>query len=103
MFAIHDGLLLKSGDETIEVWFPGASHSPDNTTVYFRSKRVLFGGCAVKSIDSTNLGNTFDADIENWPTAIDALIRRYPDVDLVIPCHGNPGDRALLYHTRSLF
>ncbi|HOO93078.1 MAG TPA: MBL fold metallo-hydrolase, partial [Opitutales bacterium] len=49
VFAIHDGLLLKSGDETIEVWFPGASHSPDNTTVYFYSKKILFGGCAVKS------------------------------------------------------
>lgn len=103
VFAIHDGLLLKSGDETIEVWFPGASHSPDNTTVYFRSKRVLFGGCAVKSIDSTNLGNTFDADTENWPDAVDALIQRYPEATLLIPGHGQQGDRKLLFHTRSLF
>lgn len=103
VFAIHDGLLLKSGDETIEVWFPGASHSPDNTTVYFHSKKILFGGCAVKSADSNNLGNTFDADIENWPNAIDALIQRYPEATLVVPGHGKQGDRKLLFHTRSLF
>lgn len=103
VYPLEDGLRLKSGEEAIEVWFPGASHSPDNTTVYFHSKKLLFGGCAVKSADSTNLGNTFDADLENWPVAIDALIQRYPDATLVIPEHGTPGDRRLLFHTRSLF
>ena len=103
VFAIHDGLLLKSGEETIEVWFPGASHSPDNTTVYFHSKKLLFGGCAVKSANSTNLGNTFDADTENWPNAINGLIQRYPEATLIVPGHGQHGDRKLLYHTLSLF
>ncbi|MBN2233766.1 MAG: MBL fold metallo-hydrolase [Opitutales bacterium] len=103
VFPLQDGLLLKSGEETIEVWYPGASHSPDNTTVYFHSKKLLFGGCAVKSADSTKLGNTFDADIDNWPNAIDALIQRYPEATLVIPGHGKQGDRSLLFHTRSLF
>lgn len=102
VFPLEDGLRLRSGEETIEVWFPGASHSPDNTTVYFPSKHLLFGGCAVKSANSINLGNTFDADLESWPVAIDGLIHRYPDATLVIPGHGTPGDRNLLFHTRDL-
>lgn len=71
------------------VWVPGA--------------RVLFGGCAIRSPTFPGRGNTADADQEHWPVAIAQVRDRYPDVGIVVPGHGPPGDSALLTHTIELF
>ena len=31
----------------VDVFFPGAAHTPDNVVVWVRGSRILFGGCAV--------------------------------------------------------
>ena len=46
-----------------EIYYPGPSHSKDNLMVYFPDKKLLFGGCAVKSMNSKSLGFTGDADL----------------------------------------
>ena len=51
---------------------------------------------------STSLGNTREADVASWPGAMIALQNRYPDVQLVLPGHGEPGTVALLTHTVEL-
>lgn len=101
-YKIADGLRLKRGNMSFEVYFPGASHSPDNVVVYIPEINLLFGGCMVKSLSSTNLGFTGDAILEEWPVSISKLITRYEAAKLVIPHHGMWGDRSLLYHTITL-
>ena len=64
--------------------------------------RVLFGGCAVKSADATDLGFVGDADLAHWPDAMRALQKRYASAAIVVPGHGDPGDGALLQHTLDL-
>lgn len=87
----------------IEIYFPGASHSPDNLVVYFPQKRVLFGGCMVKSLESTDLGNTADADLEEWPKSVNRVLERYKDkADIIVPGHGKCGNSDLLVHTIEL-
>ena len=97
--------LRKPGDAefvgSVEVFYPGPAHSPDNIVVWVPSARVLFGGCAVKSVDS-NLGNLADADTRAWPDAIHRVMERYHQAEVVVPGHGAEGGRELLTHTLEL-
>ena len=90
------------GDETIEIYYPGETHTQDNSVVYFAGKNILFGGCMVKSLNSKNLGFTADANLDEWPKSIQKVIERYTGDIIVIPGHGNWGNSALLFHTLSL-
>jgi len=89
-------------DQSIEVFYPGAGHSSDNIVVWLPEHQLLFGGCLVKSLNSKTLGYTGDADIEQWPRSIQKLITRYPNVQRVVPGHGQVGDVKLLLHTQNL-
>jgi len=86
----------------VEVFFPGAAHSPDNLVVYVPSARVLFGGCAVFEASRKSAGNTADANLDEWPASINRIQQRYPEAEIVIPGHGIPGGPALLQHTISV-
>ena len=87
---------------SVEAFFPGHAHSPDNIMVWVPSERVLFGGCAVKSADATSLGNLHDADTRAWPDAIRRAMERYPTAEIVVPGHGAEGGKELLTHTLEL-
>jgi beta-lactamase class D len=102
VFSIHEGLQLSLGEEQIDVFFPGPSHSPDNLVVYFPKRQVLFGGCMIKSLASKNLGFTGDADLQEWPKSVQKVLERYPDARIVVPGHGKYGDKQLLHHTLAL-
>ena len=102
VFNIHDGLQLPLGNEHIEVYFPGPSHSSDNVVVYFPTRKVLFGGCMIKSLESKNLGFTGDADLAEWPKSVRKVLEKYKDSKIVVPGHGKYGDIRLLHHTLQL-
>jgi metallo-beta-lactamase class B len=89
------------GKTSIETFYPGRGHSPDNIVVWVNAQKVLFGGCLVKSTESKGLGNIADATISEWPVTIQQLVERYPGAVFVIPGHfgwkGNP-----LKHTLGL-
>ena len=98
LFDLHKGLELKFGDEVVQIYYPGPSHSPDNVVVYFPARKVLFGGCMV--IGWNGVGNRSDADMEAWPESIRNL-RRF-DAELIVPGHGDRLDPGLLDHTIEL-
>jgi glyoxylase-like metal-dependent hydrolase (beta-lactamase superfamily II) len=85
--------------DKIEVFYPGAGHSPDNVVVWMPKQGILFGGCFVKP---KNLGNLSDAVIEAWPESAEKLISRYGNAKIVVPGHGKAGDVSLLGRTRDL-
>ena len=72
-------------------------------TVYFPDKKVLFGGCAVKSAQTKNLGFTGDAVMSQWPVSLNKILERYKDAAVVVPGHGEAGGVELIRHTLSLF
>lgn len=103
VFPIGKGLLLKKGKLSFDAYFPGESHTPDNLIVYIKELNLLFGGCMIKSLESTNLGFTGDANMNEWPKSVKKVQDKYTDARWVIPHHGNWGDRSLLQHTLNLF
>lgn len=90
------------GGQRFEVYFPGGGHTLDNVVVYLPQQKILFGGCLVKDLQATTLGNTADADLKSWPFTIQNLQQRYPKAKTVVPSHGPWGDRSLLSHTLKL-
>ncbi|AEV33639.1 Zn-dependent hydrolase, glyoxylase [Owenweeksia hongkongensis DSM 17368] len=101
-FVFHSDTTFLLDDSPIQTFYPGEAHSPDNIVCYLPNEKVLFGGCMVKSADSKTLGNLSDANLENWPQAINNVIDKYPNLKSVIPGHGKIGETNLLQHTLDL-
>jgi metallo-beta-lactamase class B len=99
LYPLSRGLTLTIGAKSVEVFFPGASHTPDNVVVYFKSRRILFGGCMIKALDAKTPGFVGDADMAAWPISVQKVLERYPETHLVVPGHGTWGDLELLRHT----
>ena len=89
---------------SLVVIYPGPGHTVDNLAVWLPHARVLVGGCAVKSADSTNLGYIGEADLGAWPDSIRRIMAAVPDDGpiVVVPGHGSLGGRELLTHTIAL-
>lgn len=100
--SFKDSLLLDLEGEKILCKFYGAAHSLDNIVIWIPSEKVLFGGCMVKCIPATNLGNTADGDLNQYPVTIKKVLYDYPDAKIVIPGHGPFGGIELLKHTLDL-
>jgi metallo-beta-lactamase class B len=98
-FPIADGLLLEAGPETFEIYYPGESHTVDNTVVFLHRKKILFGGCMILSLQHQRPGFTEHANMNEWPESVKKVSQKFPDCQLVIPGHGPPGDARLLEHT----
>lgn len=98
LFELDKGLQLQFGDEIVQVYYPGPSHSPDNVVVYFPSRKILFGTCMI--IGWEEVGNTADADLEIWPESVRDLARF--DFDVLVPGHSDRLDPGLLEHTIDL-
>jgi metallo-beta-lactamase class B len=94
-----DTLTFDFYGESIECCFFGAGHSFDNITVWMPNKKILFGGCLVKSANSRGLGNLNDAVLADWDTTVKKIMQTYADIEIVVPGHGNLGDIQLLAHT----
>jgi metallo-beta-lactamase class B len=97
-FPIKKGLELKFGDEIFEVYFPGESHTIDNTVVYLHKRKILFGGCMIKGLEYNNPGFTGYANMTEWPVSVEKVINRFQDCRIVIPGHGKEGGKQLLPH-----
>lgn len=97
-----DSLTFNFNGEQIDCRFFGAGHSFDNITVWIPGKKILFGGCLIKSIDSKGLGNLSDAVVNDWDMTVEKVMKNYPEVKTVIPGHGDFGGSELLTHTIEL-
>ena len=98
-FPIEQGLFLEYGNESFEVFFPGESHTVDNTVVYLHSRKILFGGCMIYAERRTRPGYTGHANMDAWPSSLDNVSGKFKSAKLVIPGHGQVGGRELIGHT----
>jgi glyoxylase-like metal-dependent hydrolase (beta-lactamase superfamily II) len=95
LFPLEDGLDLQFGDQNVQVYYPGPSHTLDNIVVYFPDRKILFGGCMILAGDT--IGNAEDADLEAWPKSVRKLERF--EIEVLVPGHGDRFDLGLLNHT----
>ncbi|MEM9013590.1 MAG: subclass B1 metallo-beta-lactamase [Pseudomonadota bacterium] len=88
--------------KTIEAFYPGPGHTRDNIVVYVPDADLVFAGCLMRPGGTRSLGNTTDANVENWASAVRRVRDEYPDASIVIPSHGPMGGRELFDHTIEL-
>ena len=65
-------------------------------------KKILFGGCMVKSLDGGR-GYLGDANLKQWSATISKVKKAFPGAKIVIPGHGDQGGIALLDYTIKMF
>lgn len=97
-----DTLTLKVGDKIVTAKFFGEGHTRDNVVGYFPSENIMFGGCLIKEIDAGK-GYLGDANIANWSMTVEKVKTEYPNAKIVVPGHGNYGNKRLLDYTIKLF
>jgi len=98
IFNLQEGLNLTFAGESVQVYYPGPAHSPDNLVVYFPERKLLFGGCMIVGWEA--IGNTSDADLQAWPASVRNLSQF--EFEIVIPGHGERFDPGLIDHTLAL-
>ncbi len=78
-----DRLTINLGDRTVELIYPGPSHTNDSILVYLPREKVLFAGDVLFTHYHPNLK---DGDIAGWIKALDVLAGI--DAEKIIPGHG---------------
>jgi metallo-beta-lactamase class B len=97
-----DSLLLKVGEEKIIAKFFGEGHTKDNIVGYFPRENVLFGGCLIKELNASK-GYLGDANVADWSSTVEKIKKKYTNVKIIVPGHGQYGDKELLDYTINLF
>lgn len=97
-----DSLILKVGNETVFAKFFGEGHTKDNVVGYFPSENILFGGCLIKELNA-NEGFLGDSNVGAWSSTVERIKKEFPNVRIVVPGHGEYGDKELLDYTINLF
>lgn len=100
--SFKDSLILKVGKEHIVAKFFGEGHTKDNVVGYYPSENILFGGCLIKELEAGK-GYLGDATIAEWSSTVEKVKNAYPNVKIVVPGHGEYGNKALLDYTIKLF
>lgn len=95
-----DGFWLLA--DRIYAYYPGAGHTRDNIVVWLPEEKILFGGCLIRGLSAKGLGNTADASLDEWAHTVQRVVDKFPDVEKVVPGHGEPGGAQLLTHTIEL-
>lgn len=98
----NDIMTLPVGSIKIDLTFFGEGHTRDNILAYVENDKVLFGGCLVKELNAGK-GYLGDANVDEWSKTIEKISEYYPNLQLVIPGHGDAGNKELLNFTSQLF
>jgi len=100
--SFENEISIEIGNETVTARYFGEGHTSYNIVGYVPSENAIFGGCLIKSIDAGK-GNLEDANTTEWPNTVTKLKQTYPNVEIVIPGHGEYGNSALFDYTIELF
>lgn len=100
--AFTDSLILNVGNEKTITKFFGEGHTKDNVVGYFPFENIMFGGCLIKELNA-NKGYLGDANITAWSNTVEKVKKEYPYVKIVVPGHGEFGNKKLLDYTIKLF
>lgn len=82
-----------------QTWYPGPGHTIDNIVIWFPQAKILYGGCLIKSVEDTNLGNLEDANVKQWASSLRRVQKRFPYPAYVIVGHNDWKDKHAIQHT----
>lgn len=98
-FLITKDTLFTTGQYSFQTYYPGPGHAPDNIVIWFEKEKILYGGCLIKSVEATSLGNLADASVKEYATTLKNVENKFKDPKYIIPGHDGWLDTASLKHT----
>lgn len=101
-FLMSKDTVFKVGQYSFQTFYAGQGHTPDNIVIWFEKDKILHGGCLIKSIESTDLGYTGEANTKEWPATIKHIQRKFKEPHFIIPGHGEWLSKESLNHTLKL-
>lgn len=102
-FYFEKDTTFKVGNYQFETYYAGKGHTEDNVVIWFENEKILYGGCLVKSTESSTLGNIADASLDDWEQTLRNVMKKYPKSKFVIPGHfGWANNNGLKYTIKLL-
>lgn len=90
------------GQVPIRCYFPGEGHTSDNIVVWLPNQQILYGGCLVKSVVASGMGNVADANLNEWGNSVKKVLNLFGRAKIVVPGHDKWSDTQALHHTMRL-
>ncbi len=91
--------IIEIGSKEFEFFYPGETHTADNSVVYIHENELLFGGCMIRAMADTRPGYIAYANMDEWPVSVELVLKKFPRAKIVVPGHGFEGNFELLQHT----
>jgi metallo-beta-lactamase class B len=98
-FLIDNDTVFTIGQYFFQTYFPGQGHAPDNIVIWFEKERVLYGGCLIKSVEDSNLGNLSDANVTAYSATIKNVLEKCKKPAYIITGHNDWTNTRSLKHT----
>ena len=101
-FCFKTDTVFRLGQYSFQTCYTGPGHTKDNIFIWFDANNVLYGGCAVKSTEATDLGYIKEADLKKWPETLNTIKQKYPRPQFIIPGHQSWKSLKSIDHTLKL-
>ncbi|MEO5894003.1 MAG: BlaB/IND/MUS family subclass B1 metallo-beta-lactamase [Ferruginibacter sp.] len=101
-FLMEKDTVFSVGQYKFQTYYGGPGHTADNIVIWFEKDRILYGGCLVKSAESTDLGYLGEASIKEWPATIKKIQAKFKNPLFIIPGHESWTSNKSLNHTLQL-
>ncbi len=101
-FTIWKDTIFTIGQHSLQTFYAGPGHTPDNIVIWFEKERVLYGGCLIKSMAATDLGNLADANTKAWPRTLKKIQHKFAKPKYIIPGHQRWDSIKSIDHTLAL-
>ena len=94
--------VFRIGQSSFQTYYGGEGHTKDNIIIWFEKEKILYGGCLIKSVEATDLGNTKDASPDKWRGTLRNIKKKFPAPAFIIPGHHDWKSTRSLDHTLQL-
>ena len=101
-YLINKDTTFAFGEYSFQTYYGGPGHTADNIVIWFEKQRILYGGCLIKSVEASDLGNLTEANVPEWDTTLQHIRRKCKSPKYIIPGHGDWTSLQSLNHTLEL-
>ncbi|MFZ6012456.1 MAG: BlaB/IND/MUS family subclass B1 metallo-beta-lactamase [Bacteroidota bacterium] len=98
-FLIDKDTVMTVGQYSFRTYFPGHGHTVDNIVVWFEKEKILYGGCLIKSVKDSTLGNLADASVTDYATTLKNVQQKCKKPKHIIPGHNDWTSTESLAHS----
>ncbi|MEP7144806.1 MAG: BlaB/IND/MUS family subclass B1 metallo-beta-lactamase [Ferruginibacter sp.] len=101
-FLMEKDTFFSVGQYKFQTYYAGPGHTADNIVIWFNTDKILYGGCLVKSVEATDLGNLEEANVNEWVATIKNIQAKFKNPTFIITGHQSWMSKNSLNHTLKL-